>query len=134
MCEAAGRGLPYEFHSCDVRDDDSVKALIDAIVAEHGRLDVVVNNAGGSPYVPAAEASAKFSSKIIELNLLGPLSVSTHANAVMQTQDARRVDRQHRQRQRQAADAGHRRIRRRQGGTREHHSHTGGRVGAEGAG
>ena len=23
-------GLPYEFHSCDVRDDDSVKALIDA--------------------------------------------------------------------------------------------------------
>ncbi len=48
-------------------------ALIDAIVEKHGRLDVVVNNAGGSPYVPAAEASAKFSSKIIELNLLGPL-------------------------------------------------------------
>jgi NAD(P)-dependent dehydrogenase (short-subunit alcohol dehydrogenase family) len=80
--------LPYEFHSCDVRDDDSVKALIDAIVAEHGHLDVVVNNAGGSPYVPAAEASAKFSTKIIELNLLGPLSVSTHANTVMQTQES----------------------------------------------
>jgi NAD(P)-dependent dehydrogenase (short-subunit alcohol dehydrogenase family) len=79
-------GLPYEFHSCDVRDDDSVKALIDAVVATHGRLDVVVNNAGGSPYVLAAESSAKFSAKIIELNLLGPLSVSTHANAVMQTQ------------------------------------------------
>jgi NAD(P)-dependent dehydrogenase (short-subunit alcohol dehydrogenase family) len=79
-------GLPYAFHPCDVRNDDSVKALIDAIVAEHGRLDVVVNNAGGSPYVPAAEASARFSSKIIELNLLGPLSVSTHANAVMQEQ------------------------------------------------
>src|ERR1700758_3050586 len=80
-------GLPYEFHSCDVRDDYSVKALIDAIVAEHGRLDVVINNAGGSPYVAAAEASAKFSSKIVELNLLGPLSVSTHANAAMQNQE-----------------------------------------------
>ena len=80
-------GLPYEFHSCDVRDDDSVKALIDAIVAKHGRLDVVVNNAGGSPYVLAAEATANFSRKIIELNLLGPLSVSQHANAVMQQQD-----------------------------------------------
>lgn len=80
-------GLPYEFHSCDVRDDDAVKALIDAIVARHGRLDVVVNNAGGSPYVLAADASAKFSTKIIELNLLGPLSVSHHANAVMQRQD-----------------------------------------------
>ncbi len=80
-------GLPYEFHSCDVRDDDSVKALIDAIVERHGRIDVVVNNAGGSPYVPAAEASAKFSAKIVGLNLLGPLSLSTHANAAMQTQD-----------------------------------------------
>lgn len=80
-------GLPYEFHACDVRDDDSVAAMIDAIVAAHGRLDVVVNNAGGSPYVAAAEASASFSAKIIELNLLGPLSVSQHANAVMQNQD-----------------------------------------------
>lgn len=81
-------GLPYEFHSCDVRDDDSVAALIEAVVAKHGRLDVVVNNAGGSPYVPAADASAKFSTKIIELNLLGPLSVSNHANVVMQNQDS----------------------------------------------
>jgi NAD(P)-dependent dehydrogenase (short-subunit alcohol dehydrogenase family) len=79
-------GSPYEFHACDIRDDDSVRGLIDAIVARHGRLDAVVNNAGGSPYVSAAEASAKFSTKIIALNLLGPLSVSQHANAVMQRQ------------------------------------------------
>ena len=80
-------GLPYEFVPCDVREDDAVAALVDTIVARHGRLDVVVNNAGGSPYVLAADASAKFSTKIIELNLLGPLSVSQHANAHMQTQD-----------------------------------------------
>ena len=80
-------GLPYEFHACDVRDDEAVAALIGAIVERHGRLDVVVNNAGGSPYVLTADASAKFSTKIIELNLLGPLWVSQHANAVMQTQD-----------------------------------------------
>jgi NAD(P)-dependent dehydrogenase (short-subunit alcohol dehydrogenase family) len=79
-------GLPYEFHSCDVRDDESVAVLIAAIVAAHGRLDIVVNNAGGSPYVLAADASAKFTTKIIELNLLGPLFVSQHANAQMQTQ------------------------------------------------
>ena len=79
-------GLPYEFHSCDVRDDASVAAMISTIADAHGRLDVVVNNAGGSPYVLAADASAKFSTKIIELNLLGPLSVSQHANAVMQQQ------------------------------------------------
>lgn len=79
-------GSPYEFRTCDIRDDDAVKALVEGLVADHGHLDVVVNNAGGSPYVPAAEASAKFSRKIVELNLLGALSVSTHANAAMQSQ------------------------------------------------
>lgn len=82
----AVEGLPYEFHSCDVRDDDAVKALIDTIADRHGRLDVVVNNAGGSPYVLTAESSAKFNRKIIELNLIGALSVSQHANAHMQKQ------------------------------------------------
>lgn len=81
-------GSPYEFRACDIRDDEAVEALIDGIVADHGRLDVVVNNAGGSPYVLAAEASAKFSTKIVELNLLGALSVSQHANAVMRNQDS----------------------------------------------
>ena len=80
-------GLPYEFVACDVRDDDSVKALVDGIVERHGQLDVLVNNAGGSPYVLAADASARFSTKIIELNLLGPLSVSHHANQHMQNQE-----------------------------------------------
>jgi NAD(P)-dependent dehydrogenase (short-subunit alcohol dehydrogenase family) len=79
-------GSPYEFHSCDVRDDESVSALIKTVADRHGRLDVVVNNAGGSPYVLAADSSAKFNTKIVELNLLGPLSVSIHANAVMQSQ------------------------------------------------
>lgn len=80
-------GLPYEFYTCDIRDPDSVGAVVDAIVERHGRLDAVVNNAGGSPYALAAEASPRFHQKVIELNLLGMLHVSLAANAVMQTQD-----------------------------------------------
>lgn len=79
-------GLPYEFHSCDVRDAEAVAALIDVIVAKHGRLDAVVNNAGGSPFALAADASPRFHQKIIELNLLGMLHVSQAANAIMQQQ------------------------------------------------
>ena len=52
------------------RDDDAVAALIGSIVERHGRLDVVVNNAGGSPYVLAAESSATFNTKIVQLNML----------------------------------------------------------------
>lgn len=78
--------LPYEFHPCDIREDEAVKAMVDAIIDRHGRLDVVVNNAGGSPYVLTADSSANFNRKIIELNLNGALSVSQHANAAMQRQ------------------------------------------------
>ncbi|BBY24279.1 short chain dehydrogenase [Mycobacterium stomatepiae] len=82
----AVEGLPYEFHPCDIRDEEAVQALIDTIVERHGRLDVVVNNAGGSPYVLTAESSPKFNRKIIELNLIGALLVSQFANEKMQPQ------------------------------------------------
>ncbi|HET6501462.1 MAG TPA: SDR family oxidoreductase [Amycolatopsis sp.] len=77
-----------EFLPCDVRDPDQVGELISRIVARHGRLDVVVNNAGGTPYAPAAEASPRYHDKIVGLNLLAPLLVSQRANDVMQRQDS----------------------------------------------
>ncbi|WP_037322457.1 SDR family oxidoreductase [Amycolatopsis thermoflava] len=78
---------PGDFISCDVCDPEQVESMIGRIVADHGRLDVVVNNAGGSPFASAAEASPRFHDKIVQLNLLAPLLVAQQANAVMQRQD-----------------------------------------------
>lgn len=76
-----------EFLACDVREPEQVQALVEAVLARHGRLDVVVNNAGGAPHVLAAEASPRFHAGVVGLNLLAPLLVSQAANAVMQRQD-----------------------------------------------
>ena len=60
--------------------------MVAAIVEDKGRLDVVVNNAGGAPAAEAATASPRFSTRIVQLNLLAPLFVSQAANRVMQAQ------------------------------------------------
>ncbi|MGW5572867.1 SDR family oxidoreductase [Nocardia thailandica] len=77
-----------EFLPCDIRDADAVAVLIDTVRDRHGRLDHLVNNAGGAPFALAETASPRFHAKIVELNLLAPLLMAQAANAVMQRQDS----------------------------------------------
>ena len=74
------------FIPCDVRDFEQLQALMAAIDERHGRLDVLINNAGGAPYADAAEASPRFSEAIVRLNLLAPLNLCQLANQRMQKQ------------------------------------------------
>lgn len=83
---AAGIGEQALGLRVDVTSRPDVDAAVAAAVERFGRLDVVVNNAGGSPYTLAADASPRFAAKIVELNLLAPLIVAQAANGVMQRQ------------------------------------------------
>ncbi|MFG2040605.1 SDR family oxidoreductase [Dactylosporangium sp. NPDC048998] len=74
------------FQRADVRDPEEAAGLVRAAVAAFGRLDLVVNNAGGSPPAPAATASPNLVTAVVRLNLLAPFFVAQAANAVMQDQ------------------------------------------------
>ncbi len=73
-------GSGIEFIAADVRDAESAQTVIDGIMSGSGRLDVLINNAGGGPPADAATASPRFTESIVRLNLLAPLLMSQLAH------------------------------------------------------
>jgi NAD(P)-dependent dehydrogenase (short-subunit alcohol dehydrogenase family) len=80
-------GRTAVFTRADVRDPEQASAVIHEAAERFGRLDLLVNNAGGSPSVPSADASPRFVTSVVALNLLGPFFCAQAANALMQSQD-----------------------------------------------
>jgi NAD(P)-dependent dehydrogenase (short-subunit alcohol dehydrogenase family) len=59
-------------HGGDVSSEDDVTAFTDAVIARHGRVDVLVNNAGIALIEPAELTSARQWRQVLEVNLTGP--------------------------------------------------------------
>jgi citronellol/citronellal dehydrogenase len=79
---ALAAGLPGTFghEVLDIREEDAVDAFFDGLLERHGRLDVLVNNAGGQFLSPAEAISPKGFRTVIELNVTGTWLMS-HAAA-----------------------------------------------------
>ena len=75
----------------DVRDQERVRAVVDGIAQEHGRLDLLVNNAAGNFYAPSATLSPNAWRAVLEIDLFGTFHCSQAVYDVMKAQGGGRI-------------------------------------------
>jgi citronellol/citronellal dehydrogenase len=71
VANLAGRGLKASAYPVDIREPEAVSALFDAVWAAHGRLDCLINSAGGQFPQAAIDFSVKGWNAVINTNLNG---------------------------------------------------------------
>ena len=67
--EVAADGGKLSTHACDIREEPQVIAMIESVLAMHGRIDGLVNNAGGQYRQPLNKISTKGFEAVVKLNL-----------------------------------------------------------------
>ncbi|MEU9096190.1 SDR family oxidoreductase [Streptomyces sp. NPDC048361] len=72
-------GRTAAFRPLDLREPDAVRNFFAEVAADYGHLDVLVNNAGGTPYRLLGEGEAERHERVVELNLAAPLRASLAA-------------------------------------------------------
>src|SRR3954462_7375971 len=75
--DASGR---VEASVCDIREEDQVERLVDGVLERHGRIDLLVNNAGGQFLAPAESITPNGFRSVMRLNVGGTWLI-THALA-----------------------------------------------------
>ncbi len=71
QAEIIGDGGDASYHSCDIRDEEAVKAMVAAVLAERGRIHHLVNNAGGQYPAPLSMINQKGFEAVVRNNLVG---------------------------------------------------------------
>ena len=88
---AEALGSPAVSYAVDVTDRGSVAAMVAAVHAAYGRIDVLVNNAGWDRAVPFVESEPDLWEKVIDINYVGVLNTCREVLPVMAAQGAGRV-------------------------------------------
>ena len=79
---AAELGASCSWVAGDVRDDEGARRILEAVLERHGRLDVLVNNAGGQYFVPAEAIEPKGWRAVLGLNVGGTARMAALAHAL----------------------------------------------------
>ena len=76
-------GNQADFVACDVKDSDQIKNVLDFCEEKFGKLDVLINNAGGAPPADSSSVSERFTRSVIDLNLVAPIVFAQAASNLM---------------------------------------------------
>jgi hypothetical protein len=91
---AGARVVPASRRStppCDVTKDDDVRQLVDRTMAEHGRIDILINNAGAGLRAPLVDVKPEDARQVMDLNFFGALRCIKAILPVMQRQGSGQI-------------------------------------------
>ncbi|HZB90069.1 MAG TPA: glucose 1-dehydrogenase [Stellaceae bacterium] len=74
LAAALGPAAPASV-ACDIADHGAVAGAVARLAAEFGRIDILINNAGWDAPKPFLETTPDFWTKVIDVNLIGPLNL-----------------------------------------------------------
>ena len=91
LAAITARGHQASVVPLDVRDPERVQAVVQGVAAQHGRIDLLVNNAAGNFYAPSATLSPNAWKAVVEIDLYGTFYCSQAVYPIMAQQGGGRI-------------------------------------------
>ena len=84
-------GSDVEMMTCDVTQEDHVKKVYENIMSNHGKIDILINNAGMAAKAKSYEMSYDLWKKVVDVNLNGAFLCAREAMKIMVNQKSGRI-------------------------------------------
>ena len=84
-------GSDVEMMTCDVTQEDQVKKVYANIMSNHGKIDILINNAGMAAKAKSYEMSYDLWKKVVDVNLNGAFLCAREAMKIMVNQKSGRI-------------------------------------------